>query len=118
MSTYDYTPIFKLKMGEVTALSSLKENQKERILPLFEVVFSGPRKDAAGKSREAKLASIVDKFLTKKLPDFPAWLKQAQGEHPFILDFNLIFIESVRETAIEQLLSGCAKNKQNVIISI
>lgn len=118
MSPFEYVPILKLKMGEVTALNSLKENQKERLLPLFEVVFSGPRKDAAKKDRDTRLASIIDKFLKQKLPEFPNWLHEARGKHPFILDFNLIYVDSVREIAIEHLLSKCAENQQNVIVSV
>lgn len=118
MSPFDYVPILKLKMGEVTALNSLKEDQKERLLPLFEVVFSGPRKDAAKKDRDTRLASIVDKFLKQKLPEFPNWLHEARGKRPFILDFNLIYVDSARETAVEHLLSKCAENQQNVIVSV
>lgn len=118
MSSYDYVPILKLKMGEVTALNSLKEDQKERLLPLFEVVFSGPRKDALKKGREARLDSIVDKFLTQKLPEFPGWLYEARGKHPFILDFSLIYVESAQKTALEYLLSKCSEKQQNVIVAV
>lgn len=118
MSSVKYTPMLKLKFGEVTALSHLKDEHTQLILPFFEVVFSGPRKDARSKGREEKMESIVHKFLHTKLPDFPGWLKEARGEHPFILDFNLIFVPDVRKTAIETLLSHCAKNNQNVIVSI
>lgn len=118
MNNPDYVPILKLKMGEVMAMSSLEKNQKERVLPLFEVVFSGPKKGPKGRSRDAKLESIVEKFLTKKLPEFPEWLNQAQGNYPFILDFTLVYVPAAREVAVEQLLSSCSTNGQRLIVSI
>lgn len=118
MNEFDYVPILKLKRGEVTALSTLKDDEKARILPLLQVVFSGPRKNAKTKDREEKLASIVDKFLNTRLPEFPDWLNEARGKYPFILDFTMIYVESAREKAMDYLLENCHKNGQKLGISI
>lgn len=118
MKMYDYVPILKLKKGEATALNKLKKQQKSRLLPLFEVVFPGPKKDAKKADKETKLASIIDKFLNKKLPDFPDWLNEACGQYPFILDFSLIYVDSAREKAMEYLLEQCHNNNQKLRLLI
>lgn len=115
----NYAPILKLKFGEITALAEMPENKKMQILPLLEVVCSSPRKDARDKPLNVKIASIVDKFINKKLPDFPAWLLQARGSLPYILDFKGVDIQDeLRSTALEFLLKKAHENNQNVIVSI
>ena len=114
-----YTPILKLKNGEITALSEMSEDKKKHILPVLEVVCSSPRKDARDKSLDVKIASIVDKFINSKLPDFPEWLLQARGSLPFILDFKGVDIQDdLRSTALNFLLEKAHEKNQNVIVSI
>lgn len=118
MNQVIYVPILKLKLGEVTAMKNLSEFQKTQTLPVFEVVFSSPKKKALLGSRSDKLESIINKFQDQKLPEFPAWLYDARGEHPFMLDFNQVFIEEVKAHAIEYILSRCSESGQNVTVCI
>lgn len=118
MNDVKYVPILKLKPGEVTAMTSLTNDQKQSILPVFEVVFSGPRKDAREKGRDARLESIIDKFRTQKLPELPGWLMDARGVYSFIIDFTLIFVDEVKADALKYLLKQCSDNQQRVIVSI
>lgn len=118
MSIPLYAPILKLKFGEVTAMASLSDSQKKDLLPIFEVVFSGPKKDAKNKGRDARLASIISKFKMEKLPELPNWLNQARGTFPYVLDFTLIFVDEVKAEAAQYLLERCAANQHRVIVSV
>lgn len=118
MNTPLYAPVLKLKFGEVTAMASLSDSRKSNILPIFEVVFSGPKKDAKNKGRDARLASIINKFRAEKLPELPDWLNQARGNLPYVLDFTLIFVEEVKAEALQFLLGKCAINQHRAVVSV
>lgn len=93
----DYVPILKWKRAEQRALKDLKDEDRERIIPLVELVMpkvSSPYKDKerkVKKTREETFSEIVSKFKTQRTKEIPEEIKKSWGDQPIFIDFSLLY---------------------------
>lgn len=92
-----YVPILKWKSAEQRALRGLNKENKEKMVPLIELVM--PKISSQYKDKKAKIkkspeeifAEVVLKFEEKRTLEIPNEINNSWGKLPIFLDFSLLY---------------------------
>ena len=109
LDTKKYVPILKWKRAEQGALSELRSDRKESILPLIELVMPKPKSSLKDTAIDDLYAEVINIFRSKRLLDIPNEILSSWG-NPIMVDFNLLYpevkLEAVRHIIPETIRLG------------
>lgn len=116
MKKINYIPILKWRAAEINALKNVFEQDKDKILPLIEIVLPGislfksvirdGKKEIIRKPDAEVHSEMVAKYRNEKINHIPNEIEECRGKLPILLDFSLLHdgtettnlkIESVRK---------------------
>ncbi len=116
MNKLNYVPILKWKPAEMRALEHLRDEQKDLIRPVLEIVLpSAKRIKNDTRTPEEKHQSRVDKFINERLPEIPSQIQKSMTVRPIYMDFTWLYPTSVKDLALASLIPNCKKLGLKVI---
>jgi hypothetical protein len=114
MSNIDYAPILKWRPAELGALEELKDDSKDRILPVLELVLPSPKSVKNDqRTPQEKLESRYTR-LSAEFENVPVQIMSAMGNRQVIFDIRLITRLTSQLAGLNSILSKSEELGLNV----
>jgi len=126
MNKIKYVPILKWRAAEITALTNVKDEDKQKMMPVVELVMptsvplykKDPETNESIKKIESEMRlEIADKFTSKRVGSITEEIKKAWGENPLFLDFSLLYSDDtnkLKTDAIKKVLPDCSSENLKI----
>lgn len=128
MEKINYVPILKWRAAEINALKNVFDQDKDKVLPLIEVVLPSislfknivrdGKKEMARKLDEEVHAEMVAKYRSERLDRIPVEIEECRGELPTLLDFSLLHdgaeTTNLKVESIKKVSQACLEKNLDV----